>query len=54
MQFLMKDKRNVTVVHCNHGKGRTGTLICCFMLFTGYFNSAAAAMKYYEKQRFEK
>jgi protein-tyrosine phosphatase len=30
MQHLLKDVKNVCVVHCNHGKGRTGTLICCF------------------------
>lgn len=54
MQHLIKDVENVCVVHCNHGKGRTGTLICCFMLFAGYFQDAKAAMEYYEKQRFEK
>lgn len=54
MAYLLKDVRNVCVVHCNHGKGRTGTLICCFLLYTGYFIKAEDAMKFYEKQRFEK
>lgn len=54
VEHLSKSPKNVCVVHCNHGKGRTGTLICCFMLFTGYFQTAAETMKFYEKQRFEK
>lgn len=41
IEHLMLNEKNICVVHCNHGKGRTGTLICCFMLFTGYFDTAA-------------
>jgi phosphatidylinositol-3,4,5-trisphosphate 3-phosphatase/dual-specificity protein phosphatase PTEN len=54
MAHLLADPRNVCVVHCNHGKGRTGTLICCFLLFTGYFASARDAMDFYGAERFEK
>ena len=37
--FLSKNQKNVVVVHCNHGKGRTGTIICCFLLYCGLMNS---------------
>jgi phosphatidylinositol-3,4,5-trisphosphate 3-phosphatase and dual-specificity protein phosphatase PTEN len=42
------------VFHCNHGKGRTGTIICCFFLFLGVFESAPEVMQFYALRRFEK
>jgi phosphatidylinositol-3,4,5-trisphosphate 3-phosphatase/dual-specificity protein phosphatase PTEN len=36
-QFLNQDPENIAVFHCNHGKGRTGTIICCFFLFMNTF-----------------
>mmetsp|Transcript_12928 Transcript_12928/g.11048 ORF Transcript_12928/g.11048 Transcript_12928/m.11048 type:complete len:146 (+) Transcript_12928:60-497(+) len=35
--FLKKDVNNVVFVHCNAGKGRTGTVICCYLYFSGRF-----------------
>lgn len=37
-QFLSADPERIAVFHCNHGKGRTGTIICCFFLFMGIFS----------------
>lgn len=34
--FLNAQIDSVIVVHCNAGKGRTGCLICCYLLFCGF------------------
>lgn len=43
----------MAVFHCNHGKGRTGTIICCFFLYTGAFKSPKEALHFYAERRFE-
>ena len=48
------DINNVTVVHCRAGKGRTGTLICCYMLFSGRLSGPEEALTYYRQKRFSK
>ena len=40
------------VVHCNSGKGRTGTAICAILLFMGYFNNVDDCLRFYGHQRF--
>lgn len=52
--FLKKDDKNVIVINCNAGKGRTGTLICCYLLFSGRFNNPDDAFDYYSLKRFFK
>lgn len=54
MNYLIESSKRVTVVHCKHGKGRTGTLICCFLLFSGFFKTAEEALAFYAKKRYEK
>ena len=38
--FLMANDENVVAVNCTAGKGRTGTIICCYLIFSGkiFFN----------------
>lgn len=45
--FLKKDKENVVVIHCNAGKGRTGTAISCLLLFSGFVDNIDDANKFY-------
>ena len=35
--FLMQNDDNIVAVNCRAGKGRTGTIICCYLLFCGNF-----------------
>lgn len=39
-------------VNCRAGKGRTGTIICCYLLFCGRFDSVEDVLDYYSKKRF--
>ena len=46
-KFLEEDPKNVVAIHCLAGKGRTGTLISCLLLYLNYFDTAADCLKYY-------
>lgn len=46
----MKD--GVVAVHCNHGKGRTGTAIISFILYMGLYEKAQDALTFYNCRRF--
>ena len=34
------DKENVIAIHCKGGKGRTGTMICVWLIESGMFKDA--------------
>jgi phosphatidylinositol-3,4,5-trisphosphate 3-phosphatase and dual-specificity protein phosphatase PTEN len=51
--WLAKDILNIVAVNCKAGKGRTGTLICCYMIFCGRFSDADSALAYYRSKRFK-
>ena len=38
--FLQMDPENVVAVHCEHGKGRTGTIIASYLMYCGFADSA--------------
>ena len=52
--FNIESKQNIVAVHCNHGKGRTGTAIITFFLLIGYAHSASRGLKFYNYHRFSK
>ncbi|KAG5468226.1 hypothetical protein LSCM1_02203 [Leishmania martiniquensis] len=50
--FIMTDPYNRAVaVHCKGGKGRTGTMICAFLMYSGLCRSADAAMRHFSLLR---
>lgn len=51
-QWLCLDVRNVVAVNCKAGKGRTGTLICCYLMYSGRIQNPEDALRYYKNKRF--
>lgn len=50
-EYLRKDSRNVVGIHCKAGKGRTGTLICAYLLHTKACHSAVEALAFFGERR---
>lgn len=53
-RWVRSDPKNVAIVHCLAGRGRTGTAICAYLCFAGYFASMAKALQYYANVRSNK
>ena len=49
--FLLGKKENVIAVHCKAGKGRTGLMLCAFMLFTEVVDTSFKAKDLFNKRR---
>jgi len=52
MYKYLLNPNNVVVVHWNAGKGRTGTSIAWFLIYSGLSNNSQDAIRYYGRKRF--
>ena len=46
-RFLAKTPDNVVAIHCKAGKGRTGVMICCYLIYSQACKTALEAQLYY-------
>ncbi|TRY78470.1 hypothetical protein TCAL_06810 [Tigriopus californicus] len=49
--WLNEHPDNVAVIHCKAGKGRTGTMICAFLLHSDLFQDTEKVLRYHAEQR---
>ncbi|GAB4831710.1 Phosphatidylinositol 3,4,5-trisphosphate 3-phosphatase and protein-tyrosine-phosphatase pten1 [Ancistrocladus abbreviatus] len=47
--WLSSDPNNIVVIHCMAGKGRTGLMVCCYLVYCGM--SAEEALQLYAHKR---
>ncbi|XP_047317820.1 phosphatidylinositol 3,4,5-trisphosphate 3-phosphatase and protein-tyrosine-phosphatase PTEN1 [Impatiens glandulifera] len=47
--WLSNDPKNIVVIHCMAGKGRTGLMVCAYLVYTGL--SAEEALQLYAHKR---
>ena len=50
-RWLEEHEDNVAVVHCKAGKGRTGLMICAYLLHSGVKTTANEVLEYYASIR---
>nr|XP_020754530.1 phosphatidylinositol 3,4,5-trisphosphate 3-phosphatase TPTE2-like isoform X2 [Odocoileus virginianus texanus] len=53
-EWMAQDKDNIIVVHCKGGKGRTGTMVCAYLLASEIFATAEDSLYYFGERRTDK
>ena len=49
--FLIQNLESVAAIHCKAGKGRTGVMICSYLIFSNLCKNSNDAVLYYGKMR---
>lgn len=52
-EWLKADERNVAVIHCHDGLGRTGVMACSYLLHDRLFDSTEDALQFFGEARTE-
>lgn len=50
-EWLDENEHNIAVIHCKAGKGRTGLMICAWLLFSGTWKTPEEALDFYAAMR---
>ncbi|XP_044936487.1 phosphatidylinositol 3,4,5-trisphosphate 3-phosphatase TPTE2-like isoform X4 [Mustela putorius furo] len=53
-EWMSQDDKNIVVIHCKGGKGRTGTMICAYLIASGIFTTAEESLFYFGERRTDK
>uniref|UniRef100_A0A2I3GKV7 Transmembrane phosphoinositide 3-phosphatase and tensin homolog 2 n=1 Tax=Nomascus leucogenys TaxID=61853 RepID=A0A2I3GKV7_NOMLE len=53
-EWMAQDLANIVAIHCNGGKGRTGTMVCAFLIASEIFLTAEESLYYFGERRTDK
>ena len=54
MKFIdneINNNKKYVIIHCHRGKGRTGLIIACYLLYKNIFKESEEALNYFNKKR---
>ncbi|XP_069495518.1 phosphatidylinositol 3,4,5-trisphosphate 3-phosphatase TPTE2-like isoform X2 [Ambystoma mexicanum] len=49
--WMAEDPQNIIAIHCKGGKGRTGTMVCTWLVDSDQFESAKESLDYFGERR---
>ncbi|KAM9021908.1 phosphatidylinositol 3,4,5-trisphosphate 3-phosphatase TPTE2-like isoform 3-T3 [Ara ararauna] len=50
-EWMSQDENNIIAIHCKGGKGRTGTMVCTWLIDSDQFESAKESLDYFGERR---
>ncbi|KAJ7402257.1 Phosphatidylinositol 3,4,5-trisphosphate 3-phosphatase TPTE2 [Pitangus sulphuratus] len=50
-EWMSQDEKNIVAIHCKGGKGRTGTMVCTWLIDSDQFESAKESLDYFGERR---
>ncbi|XP_072515029.1 putative tyrosine-protein phosphatase TPTE isoform X2 [Salminus brasiliensis] len=53
-EWMAADSSNIIAIHCKGGKGRTGTMVCTWLIDSDQFESAQDSLDYFGERRTDK
>uniref|UniRef100_A0A7N5JKU5 Phosphatidylinositol 3,4,5-trisphosphate 3-phosphatase TPTE2 n=1 Tax=Ailuropoda melanoleuca TaxID=9646 RepID=A0A7N5JKU5_AILME len=53
-KWMAQDDENIVAIHCKGGKGRTGTMVCAYLIASEIFVTAEESLYYFGERRTDK